>query len=148
MLKKIFRKVEAKIKVAARQASRRTYAFAGFTLAFALIFVQNAPIYYTSTGIIQMQKTAVNAVQKAVKKKPSVKISSVKATDTAPTVKWTLSNAKKSKIQKAQLKVSAKKSMPKSATKTYTLSKKQAKKLSYQLTVKSGKIKKNTTYYI
>lgn len=83
----------------------------------------------------------------AAGKKPSVKISSVNATDKALTVKWKLSNAKKSKIQKGEIKVSSKKSMSKSNTKTYTLSKKQAKKLSYQLTVKSGKIKKNTTYY-
>ena len=83
----------------------------------------------------------------AAGKKPSVKISSVNATDKALTVKWKLSNAKKSKIQKGEIKVSSKKSMPKSNAKTYTLSKKQAKKLSYQLTVKSGKIKKDITYY-
>lgn len=56
-----------------------------------------------------------------------------------------ISSVKKSSIKGMQVKVATKKSM-KNAT-TYKLDKKEAQKMSYQFTVKSGKIAKNKTYY-
>lgn len=62
------------------------------------------------------------------------------------TVKWSVSKKKKSSFKNVQIKVATKKNMK--SAKTYKFSKSTAKKGSYQLTVKSGKVKANTTYYI
>lgn len=56
-----------------------------------------------------------------------------------------ISSVKKSSIKGMQVKVATKKSM-KNAT-TYKLDKKEAQKMSYKFTVKSGKVVENKTYY-
>ncbi len=62
------------------------------------------------------------------------------------TVKWSVSNKKKSSFKNVQIKVATKKNMK--SARTYKFSKSTAKKGSYQFTIKSGKVKANTTYYI
>lgn len=93
------------------------------------------------SGNMDEQVQASGTTKKTVK----VTLSSAKASSNAITVKWKLSNAKKSDIKSAQIKVSTKKNM--NGAKTYKLNKASAKKMSYKFTVKSGKISKGETYY-
>ncbi len=66
------------------------------------------------------------------------------ASKKAITIKW-ISSVKKSSIKGMQVKVAAKKNMKDAMT--YKLDKKEAKKMSYKFTVKSGKIAENKDYY-
>lgn len=62
----------------------------------------------------------------------------------AITIKW-ISSVKKSSIKGMQVQVAARKNMKDAAT--YKLGKKDAQKMSYKFTVKSGKIAANKIYY-
>ena len=104
------------------------------------------PVSAEEIGAIGLSKPIVESIHQVGKSASNKCTLKTSVSSKGVTVKWSVSKKKKSSFKNVQIKVATKKSMK--SAKTYKFGKSTAKKGSYQLTVKSGKVKANKTYYI
>lgn len=104
------------------------------------------PVSAEEIGAIGLSKPIVESIHQVGKSASNKCTLKTSVSSKGVTIKWSVSKKKKSSFKNVQIKVATKKSMK--SAKTYKFGKSTAKKGSYQLTVKSGKVKANKTYYI